>query len=93
MKYHEVPKIYSYSLMYTIVKFQKFWHKFNFVQDRIELCVGSFECIFKGVQLKFTLEPARRMTALLPVLTPSSILPLPLSNWTFILQRKTWLLF
>jgi len=57
MKYHEVPKIYSYSLTYTVVAFHKVWCKLNFVQDRIELYMVSFECIFKGVRLKSTLKP------------------------------------
>jgi hypothetical protein len=65
--------------------------------DRIWLCVwpriGLYECW--GVQLKLKLRHAGTWLAAAwlhppPVLSPSSILPLPLSDSAYIEVRRTW---
>jgi len=75
----ELTCLYRHSPTYAVDTFRKARHKSSFVQGGIEY-IWSAVCIeYKGAQLKSSLQHTGSMTTLLPVLSPSSILP-PLSS-------------
>ena len=80
-------------LSYAIVMFQKVWYISHFVKLGIEYTCGQICLYIEGSPVEIQ-TPGHRilighdMTALLPVLLPSSILPPPLSHCTLIPTSK-----